>query len=55
MRQVKGVYRPYEQMRKKFPDGTGLLDELPSRETDRGGDEQVRDEHEPACDGVVLA
>ena len=52
---MKGVYRPYEQMRKKFPDGTGLLDELPSRETDRGDDEQVRDEHEPACDGVVLA
>ena len=29
--QQKGAYRPHEMMRKKMPDGTGRLAELPRR------------------------
>ena len=53
--QAKGLYRPYEQIRKKLPDGTGLLDALPSREQTSGDDEQVCIGISNALDGVLCA
>ena len=40
----KGAYRPNEMVRKKLPDGTALLAELPSRDKEKAaGDRQAED------------
>ena len=41
--QVKGKWRPYAAIRKKLPDGSAMLSELPKRADAPEGDEQAEE------------
>ena len=42
--QDKGRLRPYKMVRKKLPDGSGLLDKLPERMPGAGPDDHAADD-----------